>query len=259
MNTNISILSLNIGNPSLERALKQVEWFNHRTEDIFVLTETKNSIGCNYLADYFSGMTLSFFQKANTESQVIFPHSATGDLGTMIISKIPVDKKSSLFENQSIYYSREITATLSLNNSDLVLTGIYVPSRDRSEPKVIRKKNFIDQFVSSTRMVQSDVIIGDFNILEPDHYPHYSTFFSWEYEFYDELIKKGFIDAFRKIHPSSHTYSWVGRTNNGYRYDHCFVSKRYASKILSCEYIHEPRELGLTDHSAISLSLSIGV
>lgn len=49
----IKILTLNIENPSLERAKKLIEWVKNRSEDVFVFTETKNSKGCNYLEEYF--------------------------------------------------------------------------------------------------------------------------------------------------------------------------------------------------------------
>ena len=49
MNKSVSFLSLNIGNPSLERAKKQCRWLEKREEDVFVLTETKVSQGCAWI------------------------------------------------------------------------------------------------------------------------------------------------------------------------------------------------------------------
>lgn len=54
MDKKISFLSLNIGNPSLDRARKQCEWLDKRPEDVFILTETKNSQGCSYIEDFFT-------------------------------------------------------------------------------------------------------------------------------------------------------------------------------------------------------------
>ena len=99
------------------------------------------------------------------------------------------------------------------------------------------------------------VIMGDFNILDRDHRPHYSNFFEWEYAFYDALIALNYRDAFRYCHPGRQEYSWVGRTNDGYRYDYCFVSGALEKNILHCDYIHESREIRITDHSAISVEL----
>lgn len=256
-NKRLSILSLNIGNPSLERAQRQISWLNNRPEDIFVLTETKNSKGCSYLADYYSGIEVSLFQSRPGKYNVLFPKSLTGDLGTMIVSKFPILDKSSVFSDDSVYFSREVTAHVSAWDTNIFVTGVYVPSRDTSEEKISRKRSFIEAFSESYCLSQSDVIIGDFNIVEPGHIPHYSTFHPWEYGFYNTFIQNGYVDAFRMLYPNQNEYSWVGRTNNGYRYDLCFVSHRFANTIIDCNYIHESRFLKLTDHSAISVSFDL--
>lgn len=49
----------------------------------------------------------------------------------------------------------------------------------------------------------------------------------------------------------------MGRTGDGYRYDHTFVVADLADQVTACEYVHEPRTLRLTDHSALSLRLSV--
>ena len=41
-------MTLNIGNPSLQRVRKQIDWIEHRDEDIFVLsTDLPNSTNNN--------------------------------------------------------------------------------------------------------------------------------------------------------------------------------------------------------------------
>ena len=42
----LKVMTLNIGNPSLQRVQKQIDWLETRDEDVFVLTETKLSQGC---------------------------------------------------------------------------------------------------------------------------------------------------------------------------------------------------------------------
>lgn len=41
----LSLLTLNIANPSPERAERQLSWLAARDEDVLVLTETKDSAG----------------------------------------------------------------------------------------------------------------------------------------------------------------------------------------------------------------------
>lgn len=99
------------------------------------------------------------------------------------------------------------------------------------------------------------VICGDLNVLEEKHVPHYRNFLKWEYDFYGRFSHFGYTDAFRLLHPTENEYSWVGRTNDGYRYDHCFVSKEISKRVVKCCYIHETRKIPITDHSALTLTL----
>ena len=50
----LSLLTLNIGNPSPDRARRQLAWLVRREEDVLVLTETRASAGCRLLAGEFT-------------------------------------------------------------------------------------------------------------------------------------------------------------------------------------------------------------
>ena len=93
----IKIMTMNIGNPSIERARKQIEWIKNRNEDIFVLTETKNSAGCALIEEVFSEHRLDGVQ---SNINVVFPRSATKDLGVMCLSKYPIKKPSLLLRKR---------------------------------------------------------------------------------------------------------------------------------------------------------------
>lgn len=246
----VRLLSLNVGNPSLERAKRQCEWLEKRQEDIFVLTETKESKGCEYIKEYFGNF-------------VNAPKSRTGDLGVILISKYPMQANVSFFPESSIYFSRQVEAKINLRDKEINVVGLYTPSRDRSEEKILRKKKYIDDMEiylkESEKM--NKIIMGDLNILERTHVPHYSNFFEWEYHFYDAFSEAGYVDAFRLRHSAAREYSWVGRTNDGYRYDYCFVSADLKENILNCRYIHETRDIRqekrITDHSAIMIEMAV--
>lgn len=257
----ISLLSLNIGNPSVERAQKQCEWLLNRPEDIFVLTETKASKGCSYIADFFEQYKYTLFAiDTNNQYEVFFPIPYEKELGVMIISKLPLEEKKSYFIDDKLYFSRQAETVIMLGDEPISIVGMYVPSRDRSARKVERKKKYLNgikSFLKNTNN-KNRIILGDLNLLERNHIPHYSTFFDWEYDFYDEVVERGFVDTYKYCYPNEQEYSWVGRTNDGYRYDYCFVSDNLAKNVLSCEYIHETRKIRITDHSAISLKMRIG-
>ncbi len=255
----LKVLTLNIGNPSLERAHKQVKWLEQRDEDVFVLTETKNSEGCHFIEDYFNnyGYNLLSFN-SSIQYYVYFPQSTTNDLGVMIISKIPFMRTYSIFRKDDKYYSRFAACEINYESQVINIIGLYVPSRDSSIEKITRKKDFciaVANYLKNTPH-NNQIICGDFNILSKNHIPHYSNFLNWEYRFYDLIIELGYIDSYTYCNENINDYSWVGRTNDGYRYDYFFVSN--SLKIKQCYFIHETREATrITDHSAVFLSLNI--
>jgi len=102
------------------------------------------------------------------------------------------------------------------------------------------------------------ILMGDLNILEPDHQPHYPFFAPFEYGFYQCLLEEfEMVDAFRHVNPMLVEHSWVGRTGDGYRYDHIFCSRSLIEALRACAYIAEPRLSRLSDHSALTVSLNL--
>ncbi|HMC05343.1 MAG TPA: endonuclease/exonuclease/phosphatase, partial [Actinomycetota bacterium] len=102
------------------------------------------------------------------------------------------------------------------------------------------------------------ILMGDLNILEPDHQPHYPFFAPFEYGFYRCLLEEfEMVDAFRHVNPTRAEHSWVGRTGDGYRYDHIFCSRSLIDVLRTCEYIAEPRLARLSDHSALTVCLNL--
>ena len=75
----LSLLTLNIGNPSPDRAQRQLAWLIRREEDVLVLSETKASAGCRLLAEEFTAAGYA----------VHYPQPGPGEYGTMIVSTVP--------------------------------------------------------------------------------------------------------------------------------------------------------------------------
>lgn len=259
----LRVMTLNIGNPSLQRAKRQADWIEHRNEDVFILTETKASEGCSFLEEHFGehGQTL-FDYGREPEFNVFFPKSSTGDLGVMVLSRFPILRSTTCFDKDNPFFSRLLDIVIDFHGREIGIMGLYVPSRDSSAEKIARKKNFAIQYLLhlkklSTTKCPPYIICGDLNILERSHIPHYNSFLKWEYEFYDRFKHFGYADAFRILHPTANEYSWVGRTNDGYRYDHCFISKELIPHLVECSYVHETRQIPITDHSAMTMTLKM--
>ncbi|MCX4573190.1 hypothetical protein [Streptomyces sp. NBC_01571] len=52
----------------------------------------------------------------------------------------------------------------------------------------------------------------------------------------------------------------MGRTGDGYRYDHAHVSGPFTRHVTGSRYVHEPRtdeDRLLTDHSALTVALAL--
>ncbi|MHB8871914.1 MAG: endonuclease/exonuclease/phosphatase family protein [Candidatus Doudnabacteria bacterium] len=241
----ISLFCWNIANPSLKRAASQANWLHKLNKDILVLTECKNSEGSRFIEKYllFNGY------------EVIFPRPDNNGYGVLVASKLKT--KITLFANSVPFLnSRIVSISIELPSLDdfIEIIGLYIPSRDVSSEKIIRKRTFLQNVISAfnnSPNYKYRVFCGDFNILEPNHFPHYSFFQDWEYGFYNALNGYELIDAYRYLHPTEQEYSWVGRTGDGYRYDHFFVSKALTQSIKKCFYLHDPRNEKLSDHSAI--------
>lgn len=241
----LQIFCWNVANPSLKRATIQAEWLRKTNSNILILTECKNSEGCRFFEKYFLAYGY----------EVMFPKPKDNEYGVLIASKIKTN--AALFSNNVTFLNSRI-ASITIKhpslNVPIEIIGLYVPSRDVSEDKITKKKKFIQNVISAfanTNTSKYRIFCGDFNVLEPNHFPHYPFFQDWEYNFYSTLSKHELIDAYRYLHPTEQEYSWVGRTGDGYRYDHFFVSRELTQYVKKCFYLHDPRDEKLSDHSAI--------
>lgn len=100
------------------------------------------------------------------------------------------------------------------------------------------------------------IAAGDLNVVEPGHIPHHAVYGEWGYDFYRSFAAAGLTDAFRALRPTAAEHSWLGRSGQGYRFDHAFVTARYGAQVLRCGYDRGPVEQGLTDHAVPVLVFS---
>ncbi|MBS2548362.1 hypothetical protein KGQ19_15965 [Catenulispora sp. NL8] len=247
----LGILTANIGNPSLLRAERQLAWLATRPEHILVLTETADSVGCALLAERFTG----------AGHTVAFPTPTRGERGVMIISRAQTVTTTRPLDVGFLPH-RAVSLAVGTDAGTVEVIGLYVPSRDAGAAKTERKRLFIQACRDHLPGAGDDLrlIVGDFNILEPDHNPRYRIFQPFEYDFYRWFATAGYTDAWRSLNREGDPhYSWVGRTGDGYRYDHAFTSAGLHSRLIECEYVDDPRtgKAALSDHSALSVRLAL--
>ncbi len=187
---------------------------------------------------------------------MVFPANA----GTMILSRVPAEPGD--FTAALGYLpARAASVTLPAPAGKVQVIGAYVPSRDAGLEKTERKRKWLaaclDALTARDPCIPA-VLLGDLNIPEPGHQPHPPFFVPFEYGKNRALTgERGLTDAFRHLHPDASEYSRVGRTGDGYRYDHVFCSVGLAAAINTCEYLHEPRHDRLSDHSALRAGFTL--
>ena len=239
----IRCLNWNVRTPSLRRATKQMKWLEENSFDVIVLTEVKASQGCIYVKDRLVSLGYT----------VVFPEPEDEDYGVILAVRKIFKEVPKIYVDFLSY--RVSFAVCNFSEKEVLLIGLYVPVWRNDE-----KRKFLEAFEklisdeSLKKRFSNWIILGDLNLLEPSHVPHYPVYREWEF-FYNAFSKHGFMDAFRFFHPNEKEYSWFGREGNGYRFDHVFVSEAILPFIRNCFYLHEVRLDKLSDHSAMYLEI----
>jgi exodeoxyribonuclease-3 len=119
----LSLLTLNIGNPSPDRARRQLAWLIRRAEDVLVLTETKDSAGCRLLAGEFTAAGYA----------VHYPQPGPGEYGTMIVAAVPASPDDGFGDRVGYLPSRAAAVILPAPAGALRVIGLYVPARTQAQ------------------------------------------------------------------------------------------------------------------------------
>lgn len=244
----LTLFTLNISGPSVERARRLIEFLAEVDADVLVLTETRANRGTELLLDWCS---------ASGHTVVGGLPADRAERGVAIAHRMPPLPAELL---SRVELPHRLVAARAVLGQPVTILGAYVPSRDASPAKIARKRLFLEQMVECfehhLRRDEGVVVLGDFNVVGRDHRPRYSAFRAWEYDSLDQLASAGLSDVFAELNPGVQAHSWIGRTGDGYRYDYAFVSDPLSSSIVSCEYIHDSRERGLSDHAGVLMRLS---
>ena len=243
----LRLFTLNISGPSVERAQRLAAFMLGLDLDVLVLTETRVNSGTEHL--------LAELADAGYEVHSPAP-SSDRERGVAVLSRVA--SRGTTKRSASVDLSHRLVVGSVGEPATVTLLAAYVPSRDATPPKLERKRRFLSQMlevVEHSARSGRVILMGDLNVVGRAHEPRYPTFRSWEYEALDHVFDHGLIDVFAELHPGVQAHSWIGRTGNGYRYDYAFVTRDLLGAVRGCEYMHEPRECGLSDHAALVLTL----
>jgi len=152
---------------------------------------------------------------------------------------------------------------------DFHLYSIYFPSGTTGEPRQELKYEFMDYFYDHAGLYfNSDkpvIFTGDFNIAHTEidiHNPvankNNSGFLPEEREWVTKLLKTGYIDAFRVLHPDEKDlYSWWSyraaskKRNKGWRLDYHMISPVLKKTIVEATI---EKNWDMSDHAPVSVT-----
>jgi exodeoxyribonuclease-3 len=245
----LSVLTVNIGAAAAARAERILRWLADRDDDVLILTETSAGPGTALILDRLrrGGYTVTATPPAGDRAVAVATRLATTD-ATPQLAEVSIP-------------SRVAAVTLG-TQPPVTVVGVYVPSRDRSTDKTAKKRTFLASLHAALRAVPAPVrattvLGGDFNVISRAHRPIYRGFLDFEYDFLDQIDALGLADAHHRYAPGEQVHSWVGRTGDGYRYDYLHTGSSLAGRVTHSAYLHETRQLRLTDHAAVTLGLDI--
>jgi len=153
---------------------------------------------------------------------------------------------------------------------DLYMVNVYVPNSGAGMKRLDYRATWDEAFATyldKLKRKKPVVVTGDFNVAHQPHdlarpKPNYnktSGYTQVEIDGITNILKKGFVDAYRELYPEKVEYSfWSVRfgaraKNVGWRIDYFLVDKALQSKIKDSK-IHT-QILG-SDHCPISLELA---
>ncbi|MGH8897826.1 MAG: endonuclease/exonuclease/phosphatase family protein [Egibacteraceae bacterium] len=248
----LRLLTWNVQHAAPTRARRQAAWLAGCDDaDVLVLTEVRDAPGGQALIQALGEYGY----------QVIVPDSSDGEYLVVVAAR--VGGLEALPVRLGHLPARFVAARVTLGAHTVGVVGLYVPSRGPQERRNEDKRAFQQAVSAQLPRLATDlgrgpiVVAGDLNVVEPEHQPHYAVFGEWEYRFYTDFAAHHVVDAFRALHPAAVEHSWSGRGGNGYRFDHAFVTGQHRGLLRASRYLHQPRLEGLSDHSAMTVTLAL--
>ncbi|GAB3232221.1 hypothetical protein GCM10027447_27830 [Glycomyces halotolerans] len=243
----ITVLTVNIGAAAADRAERLAAWLADRDDDAILLTETSNGPG--------TALILNRYRRAGW--RVIAQPDPAGDRGAALLTRLAPSETPVPRLEANLPHRLALCGVAT--DPPAILASVYVPSRDASAVKVDKKRQFLASLLSSINALATEdrarlLLGGDYNVLARDHQPRYQGFLDFEYAVLESLGDMRLADTAAL---DERDHSWIGRTGSGYRYDYVHAGAALIKAKERCRYLHETRELQLTDHAALEVTFNV--
>lgn len=219
----MKLVTLNIQHGGGRRITPIIEFLKSLDSDVLVLTEY-------HLEDK---------NLAKSLADLGYSHQIAGSTLPKENSVLIVSKES--FEVLSV--SQRIT---SVKLKDFTLYGVYFPQGEAKRPIYENLRNEVAN-------AGSTLVLGDFNT--GLHYLDEAGKSFICSDCFNDLKDVGLVDSWRTRNLTTKEFSWYSSQGNGFRIDHAFCSAELDPRVSKVEYMHSPRELKITDHSALIVEI----
>lgn len=241
----LRLCALNVNSPNPRRAQRIVDWLLATKSNTLVLTEMQPSEGCRHILACLQaeGFTTTC-TPGWTDSRYLAAVATRGVVAT------PVEPGG--------FDPRIVAVDLTTDETTLRLVGIYGPTNGMTAESSHRRREFQCLLLEYLAEINNPAlcVVGDLNVVEPDHRPHLPAFEDHDYGFYRGLLALGLRDAYRELNPAGGDHSWINPRFGGQRLDHTLVSVG-AGEVRTCAYDHTTRSNELSDHAALLTTIGL--
>lgn len=240
------------------RAEHVTKWLRERQPDVLLLQELKGT-----------EFPTAVFKELGYESAAVTQKTYNG---VAILSRTPIETICTALAGDEMDSHARFLAVII---NDLRIVNIYVPNgnpvgSDRFGYKLAWMERLKRQM---ERWLDDDLptlVGGDFNVIPEDIDCHDPA--SWRNDalfqpepraLYRELLKLGYTDAFRSLHPDEagqftfwDYFRQAFEHNRGIRIDHFLLSPTLVGRLIDCKIDKSPRaQLKPSDHTPIIVTL----
>lgn len=138
---------------------------------------------------------------------------------------------------------------------DLVLTGVHLP--DDSRPAIARAGWSWLAGAAIFSQESAHLVIGDLNASRDRGAGGVQRVPGYAAQGLGRMWTAGYRDA-HALGEESPESTWKARSGKGLRLDHALVSASLSGRVRGAEYVHEPRNQRVSDHSALVVLLGSG-
>lgn len=239
----INLCALNVNSPSQQRAEAQVSWLVDSGAEILVLTELK--------ATGSARRTIALL-----DAEGFDVHLGAGWQDATYLTAVAARRELDTTPGPRAFDPRVVALRLKNIAGGGHVVGVYGMTNGMTADSSTRRRAFQRALLDYLRTFDAAglCVAGDLNIIEPDHEPPLAGYEQHDHDCYTDIVGLGVRDAYRTLRVGRREHSWHSDLCGGQRLDHAFAGDALG-RLAECRYDHAPRELGLSDHSALVLRI----